>query len=303
MQIGTSEYPGLHDLDRSAPYLDGHPAPFVLERLGIRRGVSVFLTSELPPHAGIGSYSAETVALIKAALQFSGDALSPEEIAELACNIEIQGMRHPIGKQNAYAIALGGLNYFEFDSDGVRYEALQLADEVRGEFEARLMLFFTGRSERTYDGLAEYKRSMERNRASVVSALHDIKAGAIELRRVLERGDLDDVGPLLDQGWLASRQLGRGIGDAWMEQWYEMARSAGSDGGGTAGFGGTGFLFLYCLPERQRKVEEALDTAGLKRVEFRLADEGVALILDEHMRQPVFQEMPLVGVRSRRAQR
>ena len=91
--------------------------------------------------------------------------------------------------------------------------------------------------------------------------------------------------------------------DAWMEQWYEMARWAGAEGGGTAGFGGTGFLFLYCLPERQRKVEEALDTAGLKRVDFRLADEGVSLILDEQTRQPVFhQDAPLVGVRSRRAQ-
>jgi D-glycero-alpha-D-manno-heptose-7-phosphate kinase len=251
----------------------------------------------------MGTYSAGTVALIRAALEFGVEIMSTEEIAELACNIEIQGMRKPIGKQNAYATALGGLNYFEFDSDGVRQVPLQMADTVRHEFETRLMLFFTGRSQRTSDGLAEYKRSMERNRASVVSALHDIKSAATELRRSLERGDLDDVGGLLDQGWSASRQLGRGIGDAWMEQWYEMARSAGADGGGTAGFGGTGFLFLYCLPDRQRKVEEALDTAGLKRVDFRLADEGVALILDEQTPRPIFtHDVPLVGVRSTRAQ-
>ena len=303
VQIGTSEYPGLRDLGRSATPLDGHPAPLVLEHFGIHRGASVFLTSELPPHAGIGTYTSETVALIRAALQFSGEALSTEEIAELACSIEIHGMRSPIGKQDAYAAAFGGINYFEFDSEGVRQEALQLAESVRRGFEARLMLFFTGRSRKADYGLAEYKRSMERNRATVVSALHVIKRAATELRRALELGDLDDVGPLLDRGWSASRQLGRGIGDAWMEQWYEMARWAGADGGGTAGFGGTGFLFLYCLPERQRKVEEALDTAGLKRVEFRLADEGVALILDEQTRRPVFhQDVPLVGVRSRRAQ-
>src|SRR5207245_4014102 len=162
VQIGTSEYPGLRDLDGSAPSLDGHPAPFVLERLGIRRGLSVFLTSELPPHAGIGSYSAETVALIRAALEFGGKALSPQEIAELACHIEIQGMRTPIGKQNAYAVALGGLNYFEFDSNGVRQHPFQLADEVRREFEARLMLIFTSRSERTSNGLADHQHSMDR---------------------------------------------------------------------------------------------------------------------------------------------
>jgi len=301
VQIGTSEYPGLRDFDRSP--LDGHPASFVLEHFGIRRGASLFMTSELPPYAGMGTYSAGTVALIRASTQFGGDALSAEEIAKVACDIEIQVMRMPIGKQDAYAVALGGLNSFEFDSEGVRQHALQLANGVRQEFASRLMLFFTGRSQRTSDGLAEYKRSMERNRASVMSALHEIKAGATELRRVLERGDLDEVGPLLDQGWSASRQLGRGIGDAWMAQWYEMARWAGADGGGTAGFGGTGFLFLYCLPERQRKVEEALDTAGLKRVDFRLADVGVALILDEQTRRPVFQrDAPLVGVRSRRAQ-
>ena len=303
IQIGTSEYPGLRDFDRPSGPLEGHPAPFVLQHFGIRRGASVFLTSELPPHAGMGTYSAGTVALIRAALQFGGQALTAEEIADLACDIEIRSMRTPIGKQDAYAVALGGVNYFEFDSDGVRQEALQLADGVRQEFETRLMLFFTGRSQRNSDGLSEYKRATERNRANVVSALHDIKSAAAQLREVLGRGNLDAVGPLLDQGWSARRQLGRGIGDAWMEQWYEMARSAGADGGGTAGFGGTGFLFIYCLPERQRRVEEALDTAGLKRVEFRLADEGVALILDEQTRRPAFnRDAPLVGVQGRRAQ-
>jgi D-glycero-alpha-D-manno-heptose-7-phosphate kinase len=251
----------------------------------------------------MGTYSAGTVALIRATQTLGAETLSPEEIAELACDIEIQQIGTPIGKQDAYAVAIGGLNAFEFDADGVRHEPLQLADSVRDEFEGRLMLFFTGRTQRTSDGLAEYKRSMERNRASVVSALHDTKSAAIELRRTLERGDLDDVGALLDHGWSASRRLGRGIGDAWMEQWYEMARWAGADGGGTAGFGGTGFLFLYCLPDRQRKVEEALDTAGLKRVDFRLADEGVALILDEQTPRPIFtHDVPLVGVRSTRAQ-
>ena len=305
MQIGTSEYPGLRDLDLSGAPFEGHPAPFVLERFRIRRGASVFLTSELPPYAGMGTYSAGTVALIRAALQFDGEeALNAEEIAELACDIEIQGMRMPIGKQDAYAVALGGLNYFEFDSDGVRQEPLQLVDPVRRGFEGRLMLFFTGRTQRTSDGLAEYKRSTERNRATVVSALHDIKTAATKLRRALELGDLDDVGPLLNHGWSASRQLGRGISDAWMEQWYAMARSAGADGGGTAGFGGTGFLFLYCLPERQRTVEEALGTAGLKRVDFRLVDEGVALVLDEQNRRPVFnRHASLVAVRSKRVPR
>ena len=84
-----------------------------------------------------------------------------------------------------------------------------------------------------------------------------------------------------------------------MEQWYATARWAGADGGGTAGLGGTGFLLLYCLPERQRKVEEALDTSGLTRVEFRLSDEGVALILDEQRRRPhSYQDQPLVGMRT-----
>jgi len=229
VQIATSEYPGLRDLDASAFPRERHSAPAVLEHFGIRRGASVFLTSELPPHAGMATYSAGTVALIRAALQFRGETRSTEEIAQVACKIEIQGLRMPIGKQDAYAVCFGGLNYFEFDSDGVRQETLQLNDSVRDGFENRLMLFFTGRFQRTSDGLAEYKRAAERNRASVVSALHDIKAAAAELRRVLEGGDLDAVGPLLDQGWSASRQLGRGIGDAWMEQWYEMARWAGAD--------------------------------------------------------------------------
>jgi len=302
VQFATSDYEGLVALEPSSKMAgQTHPAAFVLDYLGIRRGVSVFMTSELPPHTGMAAYSAGVVALIRTVAELRGQRISPSEIAELACQIEIEKMGSALGKQNAYSTALGGLNLIEFDSQGVRRQAIHLDASTLHAFEERLMLFFTGRFEQSPRVLAEYRRATERNRATVVTALHQIKEAAIGLHRELETGNLETVGHWLNQSWSASRNLAPGMTDPWVDQWYEMARSAGATGGGTAGLGATGFIFLYCEPDRQKRVEDELDRAGLKRVEFRLAFEGVALILNEQTMQSEPAELPLLaGARNKR---
>jgi D-glycero-alpha-D-manno-heptose-7-phosphate kinase len=304
VQIVTTDYNGLLPVDRTERRGDdSRPAPAVLEHFGIRKGVSVFLTSELPPHTGMATYSAGVVALIRAAMEFREQQLSSAQIAELACDIEINQLGRPVGKQDAYATALGGLNCIQFDAEGVQSQPIRLEPSVVDQFGRRLMLFFTGRYQKTSEALNEYKRAGERNRASVVSALHQMKEAAIGLRRDLELGNLDVIGQWLDQSWSASRLLARGFSDPWVDQWYQMARGAGALGGGTAGLGASGFIFLYCPIERQKGVEDALDTAGLRRVDFRLAFEGVALILNEQIApRDGTREASLLGAQTKRAQ-
>jgi D-glycero-alpha-D-manno-heptose-7-phosphate kinase len=256
----------------------------IVEHFGIERSLSVFLTSELPPHTGLGISSAGNVALIKGVAEMHGVALGREEIADLACRIEVDKFDKPVGKQDVYASCFGGLNYLEFSEASVTVEPIVLAPDLLGELERRLMLFFSGRFQDASEALDEQRRGSQRNRASVIEALHEIKGAAIGLNRDLRRGDIDSVGGWFDVSWASSRQLARGIADPWVDEWYALARSAGASGGKTAGLGSPGFLLLYCQPQYQQRVTDSLQDAGLKRLDFRLEHEGANVVLQEATR-------------------
>lgn len=186
----------------------------------------------------------------------------------------------PIGKQDQYAAAFGGLNFLEFRPEGVLIQPIELEADLQAELEGRLMLFFTGRSRNSSEILAEQKRNSERNRTTVIEALHVIRQSAIELRRELQRGELGALGECLHRSWIAKRQLAHGISDPWIDQWYDAARSAGATGGKIAGAGGGGFLLLYCEREKQEAVTAALKDVGLSRMDFRFESGGAMVILN-----------------------
>jgi D-glycero-alpha-D-manno-heptose-7-phosphate kinase len=220
------------------------------------------------------------VALIKAMSVLCGKRLSRQQVAELACEIEIDKLRMPIGKQDQYAASFGGLNYFKFNSEGVEVEPIDLPQESLSELERRLMLFFTGHSHDSAQILGEQRRNSERNRASVIESLHIIKHQAEQLRTELRRGDISTVGDRLHNSWMAKRQLAQGISDPWIDQWYGEARAAGAAGGKIAGAGGGGFLLLYCEPQHQDRVTVALESRGLSRMDFRFESGGAMVIVN-----------------------
>ena len=201
-------------------------------------------------------------------------------MAREASVIEIERCGEPIGKQDQYAAAFGGLNFIEFTPDGVRVEPMELPEDTARELERRLMLFFTGRSRNSAAILGEQKRNSERNRATVIEALHIIKEEARTLRTELRRGNIAAVGKSLHESWMAKRRLAQGISDPWIDQWYEAARAAGASGGKIAGAGGGGFLLLYCEPELQDQVTEALEGNGLSRMDFRFESGGAMVIMN-----------------------
>jgi D-glycero-alpha-D-manno-heptose-7-phosphate kinase len=270
----------------SAAYLDGDlQLPWaVLHYFGIQRGVNLFLASEVPPGTGLGSSSTITVALCQALAALSDHPLSRTDLAEMAAQIEIEHLGMPIGRQDQYAAAFGGLNTLYFDPASVggrvRVEPLPLAREVSAHLERHLMLFFTGTARHSASILRAQRQATADSAPPVLDALHTIKALALEMRACLQAGDLAGFGHLLDQAWHHKKRLAGGITTPAIDAAYAAACAAGAWGGKITGAGGGGFLLLCCPPERQAAVTAALHPLGLHRMTFRFARKGAGVLLN-----------------------
>lgn len=230
-------------------------------------GVDLFLTAEVPPGTGLGSSSAMSVALFRALAAYTGITLDTCELAELACALEIERLNKPIGKQDQYASAFGGLNAIEFRANGVTVTPLDLPARVAAALNERLLLFSTGQS-RDSSSILREQRADSGTKSSVIEGLHRIKALAYDMRAALLVGDLDTFGTLLDQAWQEKRGLSARVSSGAIDTWYAAARKAGALGGKIAGAGGGGFLLLYCPPEHQPAVRAALTEHELRELPF-----------------------------------
>jgi D-glycero-alpha-D-manno-heptose-7-phosphate kinase len=256
----------------------------VLNEFGVQKGVSVFLASEIPPGTGLGSSSTVAVATIKAIATACGLSLSRHQLADLACQIEIDKLSMPIGKQDQYAAAFGGLNFFTFTSEGVSVEPLRVDSETRRRLNQNLLLFFTGSSRDSAKILAEQKGSSEKDDPEVIVALHAVKEMALEVKACLECGDLSRFGELLDLNWRRKKRFASGITNPLIDECYSLALDSGAVGGKITGAGGGGFLMLYCEPEDQAAVTGALEARGLKRMDFRFETDGARVLLNAGLR-------------------
>lgn len=241
-------------------------------------GVRVFLASQIPPGTGLGSSGSVAVAMIKGLAFWCGLDLGPGEVAELACYIEIEKLGMPVGKQDQYAAAYGGLNVIRFSREGVDVEPLVLSKEVREELEKGLMLFFTGKSRRSSTILRRQKRASEIGDRATLRRLDAIKQLGEEIRVALLAGDLEAFGELLDRSWQQKREIVEGISTPFLDECYRVARARGALGGKVTGAGGGGFLLLYCPPERQEEVAEGLRQLGLQQRAFSFDFDGVQVI-------------------------
>jgi D-glycero-alpha-D-manno-heptose-7-phosphate kinase len=230
-------------------------------------GVALHLRAQVPPGSGLGSSSAMAVALVRALAACRGLALDAVAVAERASWLEIERLGMPIGKQDQYASACGGLNAIEFGADGVRVTPLGLAPAVVAALEQRLLLFATGQTREAASILRQQQADSGTN-AAVIDSLHQLKALAWEMAAALRRADLDGFGRLLDVAWLHKKRLSAGVSSAAIDAWYEAARGAGALGGKIAGAGGGGFLLLYCPPPAQAAVRTRMADLGLGELPF-----------------------------------
>ena len=250
----------------------------ILHEFGIDGGLSIFLASEVPPGTGLGSSSTVAVALVKALSTYVGRPMSRREIAELACRIEIDKLGEPIGRQDQYAAAFGGVNAIYFEAAGIEVERLEIPVQARRALEESLLLFFTGSSRRASQILCQQRESIRCREPAVLDSLHFMKAAASECREWLLAADIEGMGALLDHCWSEKKRLARGISNPQIDQWYEVARQHGALGGKVTGAGGGGFLLLVCPPERQAALTEALEREGLYRMDFHLEDAGAKVL-------------------------
>ncbi len=242
-----------------------------------RRGVDLFLASGVPPGSGLGSSSAMAAAICLALATYLGHSLTGVQLAERACHLEIERLGFPIGKQDQYASAVGGLNAIEFAANGVHVTPLRLPADVTRALNGRLLLFSTGRTHHSGQILEQQQRE-SRSKPMVITALHRIKELAMEMCSALEAQDLDRFGHLLDRSWQEKKRLSERISTGAIDGYYAAAREAGALGGKITGAGGGGFLLLYCPPRRRQALRATMAQRGLREMPFDFDEEGATVL-------------------------
>jgi len=254
----------------------------VLKSLGRDVAINLFLASEIPPGTGLGSSGTVCVNLLKALTTYLHIPLSKYEIAERAFTITRDVLGKPVGKQDEYASAFGGLNHIRIETDGTtEVEPLDVPPEIKRELQQNLMLFFTGTAHDSWEILQEQEASSRNGQGHAVAALHEIKWLAERMRRSLYRGDLNDFGQLLDEGWKAKKRISSKISNSTIDRLYQLAKERGALGGKIAGAGGGGFLLLYCEQGFQESVRQVFAAQGLREMRFEFESEGAQVVVND----------------------
>ncbi|MCB1020352.1 MAG: GHMP kinase [Bryobacterales bacterium] len=247
-----------------------------LRMTDLRRGVEISTMADIPSRgSGLGSSSAVTVGLLNAMYHYQCEPSDRETLAQQACQIEIDILGKPIGKQDQYIAAYGGQRLIEFKPcGGVDVTTPQVSKETWQRLSDRLLLFFTGVTRKADTVLKE----QEDNMLDRLSFLREIKNLAYKGVEALAAGEIDDFGRLLNQGWALKKQLASRISNDALDDMYCKALKAGAIGGKIAGAGGGGFLLLYAPMERHDHIRTAL--GHLTEMRFNLAPEGSKVILN-----------------------
>jgi D-glycero-alpha-D-manno-heptose-7-phosphate kinase len=256
-----------HELVREAMRLTDIDEPLEITTIG-----------DVPAGTGMGSSSSLTACLLTALHGYRGRIVSAAQLAREACQIEIDILKKPIGRQDQYAAAFGGLNYIKFHpDDSVDVEPVACPADTLDELEGRVLLLYT---EKTRDANEILKKQSDTT-ASQRNSLRQMRDLADDMRKALAgSGGLDEFARILHAGWELKRSLGCGISNDKIDEWYKIARRAGAQGGKLLGAGGGGFLFLLAPKERHQVIQEALGRP--RRMEFKLDRNGSRVIYLNH---------------------
>jgi len=243
-------------------------------------GQSLELTSmaDIPAGTGLGSSGSFTTALLKALNAHLKNLVHPAELAEQACDIELNRLREPIGKQDQYIAAFGGITCFRFLPGGkVEAWPLKVSEETRYNLEDNLLLFFTGYSRSASSILKEQDQKSRTADPAMVENLHFVKELGFQSQQALEAGKLEEFARLMDVHWQRKKQRSGNMSNSSINQWYDLAMANGASGGKLIGAGGGGFLMFYA--QDKTRLRHAMRGAGLKEVRFRFDFEGTKLLI------------------------
>ncbi len=238
------------------------------------KGVEITSTADVPSGTGLGSSSSFTVGLLHSLYCYKGKYVSKDRIAEEACDIEINRLGNPIGKQDQYAAACGGLNLISFHrDDSVTVEPIIMKSAALQELQDNIMILYTGITHDANKILSEQKKNIsEKDKTDNLIRMCDL---AKAMQRALVNNEISDFGKILNEGWQKKKELASGITDRRIDEMYEAALANGALGGKLLGAGGGGFLLFYCEKEKQERLKEKL---GLKQLPARFERDGTSVV-------------------------
>ena len=247
--------------------------------LGIEdRSLELTAMADIPAGTGLGSSGSFTTALLKVLNAWKKNLVHPAELAEQACEIELNRLHEPIGKQDQYIAAYGGITCFKFLPGGkVEAWPLKVSEETLYNLEDNLLLFFTGYSRSASSILKEQNDKSKAADASMIENLHFVKDLGLQSQKALETGDLGEFARLMDVHWQRKKQRSGNMSNPRINEWYDLAMANGASGGKLIGAGGGGFLMFYATDKV--RLRHTMRQAGLKEVRFRFDFEGTKLLI------------------------
>lgn len=239
--------------------------------------LEIISMADISAGTGLGSSGSFTTALVKALYAYQKRHVHQDELAEIACNIEIERLKEPIGKQDQYISAIGGITCFAFHkNDAVTSASLNINGQILNELEDNLLLFFTGFSRSASEILKDQDIKSKNNDNKMLDNLHYIKELGYKSKNALESGDLSLFGELMHEHWLNKKKRSGGMSNADIDNWYNLAIKNGAVGGKLVGAGGGGFLMF--MAENPKKLRAAMSKAGLEEIRFRFDFEGTKIL-------------------------
>jgi D-glycero-alpha-D-manno-heptose-7-phosphate kinase len=271
-----AKYSKLEQVDRASELRH----PIIREALamtGIETRIEIASMSDIPAGTGLGSSGSFTTALLRGLHALKKNHISPHALAEQACHIEIDRLGEPIGKQDQFIAAYGGLTSFHFAKDGqVTAKPVKMEPEARANLEDNLCLFFTGYTRDAGTILQDQDQRSKRHDQTMIDNLHFTKELGFRSLEALEQGDLHKFADLMQVHWEHKRARTLGMSNSRIDEWYELARQHGALGGKLIGAGGGGFLMFYS--EDRTRLRHAMRQAGLREVRFRFDFDGSSVV-------------------------
>ena len=264
-----------------AAAIDEIQHPIVREALKMvgfdEKSIEIASMADIPAGTGLGSSGSFTTALLKALHAYRKNLVHPDELAAQACEIEIERLHEPIGKQDQYIAAFGGVTAFTFHKDDrVSARPLRMSPETLHDLEDNLTIFFTGYSRSASSILSDQNEKTKQGDPAMIANLHAVKELGMRTRLALEGGKLNEFAELMNEHWEQKRKRSAGMSNPKIDEWYEIARKNGALGGKLVGAGGGGFLMFYAADKS--RLRHALTTAGMREVRFRFDFEGTKVV-------------------------
>ena len=254
-----------------------------LKLIDIQHGIELTSLADLPSKSGLGTSGSFTVALLNALHAYKKEFISQKILAEEACKVEIDIIKEPIGKQDQYIAAFGGITYFEFDKNGnVTVQPVKMSDEARNELHNNTILFYTGIRRSASKILKEQDEKSKKEEGKIIDTLHDIKKIGIKTKKAFEKGDVDKFGELLDYHWNIKKNLSKNVTNTYIDDCYMQGIKNGALGGKIMGAGGGGFFMFYYIGNNTEKTKfiKKMTKIGLRKMSYNFDYEGSKIIFN-----------------------